>query len=383
MRYHAGFVCVALISAFISPVSAQTRYSYDELGRLVKVERIDANKTTNYSYDNLGNRQTVTQATSGAVEFAINDASISEGGVLNFLVSKSGQSLQSHSVSFATASGTADATDFSARSGVLHFSPTDVSKTVTVQTSEDAVYESAESLSVVLSNPTGGAAVIDGQGVGIIENDDNAPRFSINNTAANEGSALTFTVTKSGATAFTHTVAYQTVDDFAVAPDDYTATSGVLSFSPGQSSRSIMVSTVANPANEPSAQFFVDLSTPSSGATISDGRGIGVINNDYVNSPPVAVNDHASGTESRAVYLAPLTNDSDPDGHALTLTVLAKSSSALSVLWSAGNGLMELYAPYSGSYWVDYRISDGYGGTDTARVSLSLSSSSGGGGVEP
>ena len=58
-------------------------------------------------------------------------------------------------------------------------------------------------------------------------NDDAAPSFAIDNVTHNEGNAGTtsyvFTVTKSGSTALSATVDYQTVDGTALAPSDYTA----------------------------------------------------------------------------------------------------------------------------------------------------------------
>ena len=50
---------------------------------------------------------------------------------------------------------------------------------------------------LTLSNPTNGASVTDGEGVGTIANDDAAPSFAINNVTREEGQNLTFTVTKS------------------------------------------------------------------------------------------------------------------------------------------------------------------------------------------
>ena len=90
----------------------------------------------------------------------------------------------------------------------------------------DAVFETNETFTVGLSSPVG-STILDGSGLGTIENDDAAPSFTIDNVSHNEGNSGTtsyvFTVTKTGATEVDATVAYATANGSAVAPDDYTA----------------------------------------------------------------------------------------------------------------------------------------------------------------
>ena len=77
------------------------------------------------------------------------------------------------SVDWATADGTATApSDYVTANGTVTFAAGEVLKTVTVQIAGDAVQESYENFFVNLSNPTGGAAVGDGQGQGTITNTD-------------------------------------------------------------------------------------------------------------------------------------------------------------------------------------------------------------------
>ncbi len=66
------------------------------------------------------------------------------------------------------------------------------------------------------------------------------------------------------------TVSYRTFDGTAKAKEDYTATSGTLTFQPGQTSRTIFVSIKGDRKREPNETFSVQLSN-AVGATIEDG----------------------------------------------------------------------------------------------------------------
>ena len=108
-----------------------------------------------------------------APSFSVNSPDVSEGGTLVFTVTKDGATSQSHNVSYATANGSALAgSDYTSKSGTLTFAPTEISKNVSVSTIEDTAYESNETMSLNLSNPTGGATIATGQGTGTINNDD-------------------------------------------------------------------------------------------------------------------------------------------------------------------------------------------------------------------
>ena len=136
-------------------------------------------------------------------------------------------------VDFATANGTATApTDYTANSGTVTFAPGVTSQTVTVQVNGDTTVEPNETFNVNLSNATGNATITDAQGVGTIVNDDQ-PAISINDAPGAEGGAVNFTVSLDQASNQTVTVDFATADGTAVAPGDYTSTSGTLTFAPG------------------------------------------------------------------------------------------------------------------------------------------------------
>ena len=89
-----------------------------------------------------------------------------------------------------------------------------------------------------------------------------------------------FTVTLSPSSAQTVTVQFATADGTALAGSDYLATSGSLTFNPGETTKTITVRVKGDTVVEANETFFVNLSAPTN-ATISDGQGLGtILNND-------------------------------------------------------------------------------------------------------
>ena len=111
---------------------------------------------------------------------SIVDAAVVEGNngtsILRFTVNRSGGTA-AFDVNWATSNGTATTADgdYVAGSNVVRFLAGDLSKTFDVVVNGDTKFETNETLNVTLSNPTNGATILDGQGVGTINNDDAAP----------------------------------------------------------------------------------------------------------------------------------------------------------------------------------------------------------------
>jgi hypothetical protein len=91
-----------------------------------------------------------------------------------------------------------------------------------------------------------------------------------------------FTVSLASASAATTTVSYATADGTAVSTGtnpNYTATSGTLTFAPGETSKGILVSTNNDGVADPTRSFSVTLSNPT-GGVITTGQGVGTILDD-------------------------------------------------------------------------------------------------------
>ncbi|MGK2857350.1 MAG: beta strand repeat-containing protein, partial [Thermoanaerobaculia bacterium] len=107
---------------------------------------------------------------------SIDDVTQLEGAAgltaFTFTVTLSNPSAQMTTVDFATADGTATAgSDYATTSGTVTFLPGDTSEQVVVQVNGDVTNEPDETFFVNLSLPSG-AAIVDGQGLGTITNDD-------------------------------------------------------------------------------------------------------------------------------------------------------------------------------------------------------------------
>ena len=99
-------------------------------------------------------------------------------------------------------------------------------------------------------------------------------------TEGNTGTTnAVFNVTLSPASGQTVTVSYSTANGSATAGSDYVATSGTLTFNPGDTTKTITVAVNGDTVVESNETFFVNLTTAIN-ATIADGQGIGTIAND-------------------------------------------------------------------------------------------------------
>ena len=138
--------------------------------------------------------------------------------------------------------------DYNARNGHLNFTDGVISQTFSVDIIDDADYEGDESLSLSLSNPTGGA----GLGspalaiLSIAENDPVPPsgslQFSTPAYSVNEnGVTATITVTRIDESCGAVGVDYASADKSATACSDYTAVKGHLKFADGVISQTFSV----------------------------------------------------------------------------------------------------------------------------------------------
>lgn len=212
-------------------------------------------------------------------KLTISGTTIAEGGTATLTVTRSGFATVAVNVGYATADGSATSpADFSATSGMLSFLSGETAKTISVPTVDDAVYEGPEAFTVALSAPSGGAVIDNSVGTVSVSDNDVAPSFAISNASVTEGGAIIMTVSKSGSTDKSLSVNYGTSNNSAIAPGDYAAASGVLTFLPTDMSKTVSISTIDDSIYEASETFSVQLSGASGGATISSPTGVGTIN---------------------------------------------------------------------------------------------------------
>jgi hypothetical protein len=188
-------------------------------------------------------------------------------------------------VDFSTADGTAKAaTDYEARQGTRLFLPGQKTKKVTIFVTGDTLQEGNETFSLRLVDAQQ-AYLVDATGAATIVDND-LPAASINDVSATElngtnTKTYSFKITLNKAGTNSITINYATADGTAVAPGDYTAKSGTVTFSPGIVSKTVSVTVRGDNIVEPDEVFFVNISTTSPFVTIADAQGVGtIVNND-------------------------------------------------------------------------------------------------------
>jgi large repetitive protein len=228
---------------------------------------------------------------------SISDTTVVEGdtgtGDAAFEISLSSASPVTVSVVYTTNNSSAQAPgDYTTITGTAVFQPGEVNKVVHVATIGDTIDENDEQFYVYLSSPSN-ATVTDNYGYAVIVNDDRSPTVSVDDISVYEGTTGSvqpaFTVTMDAPSANTVTVNYATSNGSAVAPDDYTAVSGTLTFAPGETSKTVPVTVESDTLDENTEYVNLTLSSPVN-ATVQDNSGdLRILDDDT--RPGISVDD--------------------------------------------------------------------------------------------
>ena len=217
---------------------------------------------------------------------SVADAEATEGddATLDFVVtlrlSGPGPSV---TVDYATADGTATAgDDYTATSGTLTFGPGETTKTIAVPIMDDTVEDDGETILLTLSNASG-AAIVDAEATGTIRNTEEEPEtsdLSVADVEATEGAdaTLDFVVMLGPAADGTVTVEYATSDGTATEGQDYTETSGTLTFAPGDTEKTIAVPVLEDTVEDDGETLTLTLSNVA-GAELAEAEATGTIRN--------------------------------------------------------------------------------------------------------
>jgi hypothetical protein len=218
---------------------------------------------------------------------AIGDAAVNENqGELSFTLAKPRSGTRPVSVNWATGAGTAaPGADYHHRSGTVTWGAFDTAdKVVTVPVVADQLDEFSESLTVTLSGATD-ADIVDSIGVGTINDVDPQPTVSISDTTISEGDSGTksasLTVSLSAPSGKQVNVSYgTTTGGTALAGFDFLAKNPtVVSFAPGDTSKSAIVEVLGDELDESDEVVRVVLTSPVN-AGIGDGEANATIVDD-------------------------------------------------------------------------------------------------------
>ena len=194
----------------------------------------------------------------------ISNAYVTEGnsGTRNavFTLWLSNKSATPVTVQYQTANISATApADYVTKTGTVTFPANSLYQVVTVQVKGDLLNESNESFRVSLASPTN-ATLGNTSGTGYINDDDRHPAIKIDNASATENSQLaSVKVYLTAVSGQVVKVKYETKDESAKAPADYSSTNGQLIFQPGETVKYINVVIKKDFLNERTEEFEVKL----------------------------------------------------------------------------------------------------------------------------
>ena len=163
--------------------------------------------------------------------------------------------------------------------------------------------------------------------------------LAINDVVVEEGTGgstnAVFTVTLGAPSSVPISVSFSTSNDSATAGSDYVTVSGVLSFAPGETTKTIVVPVIGDALDEATETFFVNL-TGATNATIARAQGVGTISDD--DSPPALFIDDVSLNEGNA----------GTTNAVFTVTLSAASGLPVTVNYATGGGTATAGSDYQG-----------------------------------
>jgi hypothetical protein len=316
----------------------------------------------------------------------IADASIVEGDSgtqdLKFKVTWSGsKGGGTVSVDYATAAVSAAAgSDYTTKSGTVSLANGSCRcGTIIVPIIGDKLDEDTETFQVNLSSPSGGATIADAQAIGTIYDNEGPPAVIVTDTSGDEStSPMSISVLLTGASATTVTMDFSTSAGTATAGDDFTPTSGSLTFSTPQTTKTVAVPITSDTLNEDDETFTLSVSNVV-GAAVTASAGTATIVDDdaepdlSIGDATVAEGNSGAASASFAVTLSAASGReisvdyATADGTALAGTDYTSTLGTLT--FAAGDTTESIDVPVAGDLV--------YEGNETFAVSLSSPSNAG------
>ncbi len=218
-------------------------------------------------------------APGGTMSFSALGYSVEEkAGSITITVRRSGASSSAVNVEYSTANGTGTSgTNYSATQGTLNFAANEVTKTFSVQVTDNPNINGNKTFSMTLKNATGNSNLGYPSTATVTIVDDEVStltasgslQFSTDAYVVGESDgAATILVNRTTGASGTVTVNYYTADSNAIAGSDYTAASGTLTFGPGETTKYFLVPITKDSTVEDEERVNLVLSGPTGGAEI-------------------------------------------------------------------------------------------------------------------
>ncbi|TRU88111.1 MAG: hypothetical protein EWV76_09640 [Microcystis novacekii Mn_MB_F_20050700_S1] len=299
----------------------------------------------------LGTQQTATlsiidnDAIPGVIQFSNTTYSVNENGtpVTAVTLTRTNGSDGAVSVRINLTNGTATApSDYNNTAITVNFANGETSKTVTIPIVNDTQFEPNETVNLTLSNPTGGVTLgTQTTAVLTIINDDLPQRGIINlnssNYTANENGTANITLTRTNGSDGEVSVTLTPSDGTANQGSDYNNSPITVTFTNGQTSKTVTIPVTDDSIYEPTETVNLTLSNPTGGATLGTQQTaiLTIIDNDAV----PGVIQFSNGTYSINENGTPVT--------AVTLTRSNGSDGAVSVRINLTNGTATAPSDYN------------------------------------
>jgi uncharacterized repeat protein (TIGR01451 family) len=302
----------------------------------------------------------------------------------------SGPSAYTITVHYATADGTAvSGIDYTSTSGVLTYTPGMTTALFAVPIMSDSNAEKTESFNVVLSNPSNATIAGVNPATVVIFDDDPYMLFlplammpppsvhfssAVYSVSESAGPAAV-TVTLSAPTSVTATVHYSISNGTAHSPNDFVATSGVITFAPGTTSRVLNVDVVDDLLHEHNETVLLTLNSASNLVLSTPSTSTLVILDD--DPPPVARFNSATYMVSENGGAAIITVSlNTPSGITATVNAMTHNGTAIASQDYTSTNTLLTFAPGTTQASFSVPIVDDVVYENNETVLLSLSSPS-------
>ncbi len=289
------------------------------------------------------------------------------------LSAASGRDVSANVVFTGTATGSG--TDYTTSASSIAISAGQTSASITLNVVDDTITESNETIIATLGTLTNATLGANAAQTVTITDNDAAPTLSINDVTVSEAAgSATLTVALSNASASTVTVNYATQDGTATAPADYTSTSGTLSFTPGQTSKTITVTIIDDTLYEVSQNFAVNLSSPSNATLATSSATVSITDNDT--APSIEWSSTSSTTSEGSTSVTLTAQLSAASGSTTSVNVgysgsAAKSPTANARYSTASNTISIAAGQTTASYTVTLVDDSVFEGSQDAVFTLS------------
>ncbi|MEN9573243.1 MAG: hypothetical protein RL514_1098 [Verrucomicrobiota bacterium] len=224
----------------------------------------------------------------GTFQFSTNSYSVVESeGTVAVTVTRTGGIIGAVTVDFVMTDGSAvGVLDYIPASQVLSFAPGQATTNINVVIVNDAVVEPVETISLALTNPTGGAllGLFTNATITITDDDMQFSYAATNFSVQENGTNVFINVVRFGVTNLTGRVDYATADGTALTGTDYVGVTNTLVFLPGVISTNFAVAIVDNQIIQLNRLLNLSLTN----ATATDTNGITATNNASVATNAIA-----------------------------------------------------------------------------------------------